>query len=148
MKSKLLARLEDPARSGTYRAARTDEILDALRGAGFDIARVDLAGAPDKDALLARFAAALAFPRWFGGNWDALEDCLKDLGWRAQDRRVVLIGGFEALRTHHPEDFDVLLDILGSAALYWRERERPFFAVFIDPAHVMALPDLFRPKST
>ena len=41
--------------------------------------RVDLAGCSDKATLLARLAAALQFPDWFGHNWDALSDCLTDL---------------------------------------------------------------------
>ena len=144
--SKLLARLQDASRSGAYRAPRSDEILDALRDAGFDLARVDLARASDKDALLANLAAALAFPQWFGRNRDALEDCLTDLAWRAADRHVLLIEGFGELRARHPDDFGVLLDILATCAQYWKERGRPFFAVFLDPEHALALPDLFRPR--
>jgi len=145
--SKLLARLQDASRSGAYRVPQTGEILDALRGAGFDVVRVDLAGAPDKTALLARFASALAFPQWFGGNWDALEDCLTDLAWRGQERHVLLIEGFEELRARRPDDLGVLLDILASSAQYWKERGRPFFAVFVDPGGALALPDLFRERT-
>ena len=145
--SKLLARLQDASRSGAYRVPQTGEILDALRGAGFDVVRVDLAGAPDKTALLARFASALAFPQWFGGNWDALEDCLTDLAWRAPDRHVLLIEGFEEVRARRPDDLGVLLDILASSAQYWKERGRPFFAVFVDPRGALALPDLFRQRT-
>jgi len=35
-------------------------------------------GAPDKAETLNAFAAALDFPAWFGGNLDALNDCLGD----------------------------------------------------------------------
>lgn len=144
--SKLLARLQDASRSGTYRAPRGDEILDALRGTEFDLARIDLTSVSDKDQLLGRFAAALAFPDWFGRNWDALEDCLTDLSWRTRDRHVLLIEGFENLRARRPDDFGVLVDILATSAQYWSERGRPFFAVFLDGGATLALPDLFRRK--
>jgi len=49
--------------------------------------RIDLAGCTDKATLLARFAAALHFPDWFGHNWDALSDCLTDLSWLAAHLR-------------------------------------------------------------
>jgi len=145
--SKLLARLQDASRSGVYRAPRSDAVLDALRGSDFDVARIDLSGVSDKAALLARLAEALAFPRWFGGNWDALEDCLTDLGWRAHARHVLLIENFEALRARQPDDFGVLLDVLASSAEYWHERERPFFTVLVDPVRALALPDLYRSRA-
>jgi hypothetical protein len=144
--SKLLARLQDASRSAAYKAPRVDEILDALRGAGFDLVRIDLTRVSDKEQLLAQFAAALAFPQWFGGNWDALEDCLTDLSWRTADRHVLLIEGFQGLRAGRPDDFGVLLDVIASSAQYWRDRGRPFFAVFVDPENTLSLPELFRRK--
>ena len=38
-------------------------------------------GLDDKDALLAALSERVGFPGWFGGNWDALSDCLRDLSW-------------------------------------------------------------------
>jgi hypothetical protein len=138
---KIMQRLTDAARSGVYRALREDEIVDAARGTRVDLARADLGGAPDKAALLERLALALGFPAWFGGNWDALEDCLTDLSWRAGAGHVVLIEGHGELPA---DDLGVLLDVLAAAAHYWAGRGRPFFAVFIDPGHALALPELFR----
>jgi len=144
--SKLLARLQDASRSAMYKAPGADEILDALQGAGFDLVRIDLTRVSDKERLLGQFASALAFPQWFGGNWDALEDCLTDLSWRPADRHVLLIEGFQSLRARRPDDFGVLLDVIASSAQYWSERGRPFFAVFVDPENTLVLPDLFRRK--
>ena len=144
--SKLLARLQDATRSGVYRVPQVDEILDAVRGTTVDVVRVDLAAVTDKERLLDQFASALAFPQWFGRNWDALEDCLGDLAWRAGDGHVLLIEGFENLSARRPDDFGVLLDILASSAQYWHERGRPFFVAFVDRTNALALPDLFRGK--
>jgi hypothetical protein len=141
---KLTRRLTDAARSGVYRSLRSDEIVDTVRGTRLDLARVDLGGAPDKQALLERLALALGFPAWFGGNWDALEDCLSDLSWRAGDGHVLLIEGHGELPA---DDLGVLFDVLAAAAGFWAGRGRPFFAVFIDPAHLLALPELFRRES-
>lgn len=141
---KLAQRLGDAARSGVYRTRQTIEIEDAVRGTRLDLARVDLGGAQDKDTLLERLALALGFPAWFGGNWDALEDCLGDLGWRAGEGHVLLFAGYQDLPG---DDLGVLLDVLAASAAYWAERGRPFFAVFVDAGHVLALPELFRAKS-
>lgn len=141
---KLTQRLTDAARSGVYRAPRADEVRDGARGTRLDIAGVDLDGAPDKETLLEKLSAALAFPAWFGGNWDALEDCLADLSWRAGEGHVLLIGGHGELP---PDDLGVLVDVLRAAAEHWAGRGKPFFAVFIDPGNELALPALFRPKA-
>jgi Barstar (barnase inhibitor) len=34
-----------------------------------------------KHDLLAMLATQLSFPDFFGGNWDALEECIGDLSW-------------------------------------------------------------------
>lgn len=140
---KLTQRLTDAARSGVYRVPRVDDVIDAARGTGLDLAQADLGGVRDKEALLARLARALGFPDWFGGNWDALEDCLCDLSWRPGAGHVLLLHGQEALL---PDDLGVLLDVLASCAGFWAESGRPFFAAFVDPGRVLALPDLYRQK--
>ena len=39
------------------------------------------AGIKSKAALLDALSIALHFPRYFGGNWDALDECIRDLSW-------------------------------------------------------------------
>ena len=141
--SKLLKRLGDAAKSGVYRACRADEILDAAQGSALRIVRIGLADAAGKQALMERVARALEFPQWFGGNWDALEDCLTDLSWSQAGGHVLLIEGAEGL----PDDQGgIFVDILASAAAWWAERRRPFFAVFVGGAEALPaqLPDLYR----
>jgi hypothetical protein len=66
-------RLPAPVRIGDLRAE--------LAVAGWDAPVVDGTGVRDRDALFDAFGAALSFPDWFGGNWDAFADCLGDLSW-------------------------------------------------------------------
>lgn len=141
--SKLRQRLNDASRSGVYRAGKSDAIEDAVRGTALDCARIGLQGVKSKDELLKTIARALAFPDWFGGNWDALEDCLGDLSWRPGEGHVVL---FRQAQDVAADDLGVLLDVLASSAEYWAGRRKPFFAVFVDPGHSLALPDLHREK--
>jgi RNAse (barnase) inhibitor barstar len=138
---KLVRRLQDASRSGVYRAGGEHEIADALRGSPLRLTRIDLGNVADKNALLERIARALEFPQWFGGNWDALEDCLGDLAWLNADGHVLAFQNAE----HLPQDErGVLLDVLGSSAEFWAGRGKPFFAVFIDPQRALSLPELFR----
>jgi hypothetical protein len=140
--SKLLQRLSDASKSGVYRASRADEILDATQGSELMVARVSLAGAAAKDALMTRVAAALKFPQWFGGNWDALEDCLTDLSWSSAGGHVLLLEGAAEMSG---DECGIFIDILASAAAWWADRKRPFFAVFLDGAPT--LPELYKSRS-
>jgi hypothetical protein len=128
---KLQQRLMDPARSGVYRVTRPDALLDAAAGGGLAVARIDL-----RQPVFEAFARALAFPDWFGRNWDALEDCLTDLSWREAAGQVVILEG--------NDESGILTDVLRSAAQFWAARSKPFFAVFVDPERKLELDDLFR----
>jgi hypothetical protein len=139
MKSKLRQRLEDPARSGVYRASRPDAVAEALQDGKMDLAHVSLKEVKNKDKLLEVIARQLRFPEWFGGNWDALEDCLCDLSWRKGSGHVLL---FEDFRMS--DELGILIDILGACAEFWASRGRPFFAVFVDPEGGLSLPPLYR----
>ena len=42
-----------------------------------------------KSELLATLASHIDFPDYFGGNWDALEECVGDLSWLSPGRVVL-----------------------------------------------------------
>ena len=130
--SKLLQRLRDPKRSGVYRASDAAAIREATAGSALDVVAIDAAADP-----LQEIAGALAFPKWYGGNWDALEDSLGDLSWRKGEGHVLVFTGY-------PGDSGLLIEVLRSTAEYWMQRKKPFFAVFIDPAAKLPLPQLYR----
>jgi hypothetical protein len=135
---KLLQRLRDASRSGVYRAAQAEQIVQAAGGSGLFLATIRFG---DKETLLRNIADALRFPDWFGHNWDALEDCLADLSWRDAAGFVLLFSDAEP-----GDDFGVLSDVLRSSAESWAARGKPFFAVFVDPARRLPLPALFTQK--
>jgi len=138
---KLLERLKDASRSGVYRPADDAVILEVVRGSGLDTVQVSFEGLKGKEDLLRTLAADLGFPKWFGGNWDALEDCLSDLSWRDAQGWVLILRSFEGL-PH--DDFGVLVEVLASAAESWAERGKRFFAGFVDPRRSLVLPDLYK----
>lgn len=140
---KLLGRMKDASRSGVYRATAEPVVLEVAGEAGLQVMAVTLAAARDKESLMKTLAEALGFPKWFGANWDALEDCLSDLSWREAPGWVLVLHDADALPG---DELGVLLEVLRSAAQFWAGRGRPFFAVFIDPQRSLALPDLYKEK--
>ena len=111
-------------------APLNDAAISALcvlaRSLGFECSRVDLEGCFDKGEFLDRIARALAFPAWFGRNWDALFDCISDLAWRPAPGYVLVFEHAAALQHTEPEVFDTALAILSDAAVSWQERGIPF----------------------
>lgn len=144
---RLAQRFLDTAKSGVYRVAGAGTPREAAREAGLAVLEIPLDGVADKATLLQRFAAALAFPDWFGGNWDALEDCLTDLSWHEAPGYVLLLHGAGAPAQCCPDDYGVLIDVLRESAQYWRERKLPFFAVAVDPDRQLALPMLYNERA-
>ena len=114
----------------------SSDLLEATRGSPLDVVPIKLSS--DVFGVLAK---SLDFPEWFGRNWDALEDCLSDLSWRKAGGTVLILRNCEAL---DQDRLGILIDVLASSAEFRAGRGKPFFAVFIDPARKLSLPELFR----
>ena len=71
------------------RARRSTASGSAERG--FELREIDGAAIAGKEELLDALAAALEFPDYFGGNWDALEEVLRDLGWLPAEGYVLVV---------------------------------------------------------
>jgi RNAse (barnase) inhibitor barstar len=83
------------------------------------VARIDGAAARDADDLFGQFSDALRFPAYFGWNWDALSDCLRDLNWLPADRYLVVIEEPAKLLSGDAEGRRILFGILGQASREW-----------------------------
>lgn len=75
------------------------------------------AGIQSKGALLDALARAGQFPEYFGGNWDALLDCLRDFGW-VREKQIVIVHSDVPLHAN-PVDCRIYLEILREAVNDW-----------------------------
>lgn len=76
----------------------------------------------EKPAALDELSLAFDMPRWFGHNWDALEDCLTDLEWLPRHGIILIMEGTLATA----EDTSTLMDILRDTCDFWEGESRPF----------------------
>lgn len=114
----------DVARSGVYHLppGNRDELIAAAEACACHVFRVDLARARDKESLLAAIGNDMAFPEWYGVNWDALADSLGDLGWRPAAGYLVILEHCDRVNGRAHDDFVAALQIFSAAADEWRER--------------------------
>ena len=142
--SALAKLLREHRKSGVYRAAEPPAPLDAAaHEAGYAFYRIGAAGIRTKSSMLGLIARVLAFPSWFGRNWDALEDCLTDLSWIDAPGIVIEFEGFDTYAKAVPDGFVVLLDIFKASAEYWRGEGKAFWVILTGkPAARLELPVL------
>ena len=104
---------------------------------GFVLRTIQGKKCPTPSALLDEFARVLAFPDYFGHNWDAFEECLADLEWLPAKGYIVLITDTDAVLPDDEEEYDTLLEVLDDAGEAWSKgqtadgRRAPFHVVFV-----------------
>lgn len=83
------------------------------------------------EELLRSLYYLLWLPGYFGFNWDALYDCLRDLAW-IPCRKVVLV--HEALPNLPGEDLKIYLEVLRDSVLDWEGDQAHELEVFFRSA--------------
>ncbi len=69
-----------------------------------------------KRELFQEWAAALQFPYYFGGNWDAFEECINDLDWIPMEHFVFFVTHTSHLLHTSERDFATFAQIMSEAA--------------------------------
>ena len=88
---------------------------------GFAFFHIDGKNITRKEQLMNHVATALHFPKHFGKNWDALEECLTDLEWVDADGYVIYYDNIDGLLDAHPDQFETLVEILRDSVAQWKE---------------------------
>jgi len=80
------------------------------------VARI-AAGVDSVPALFDTLAAQLSFPDYFGANWNALAECLRDLEWLPPGRVVLL---HEAMPAIDAVNLGLYIEVLAWSVQKWR----------------------------
>ncbi|RFC37505.1 MAG: Barstar (barnase inhibitor) [Candidatus Nitrotoga sp. SPKER] len=127
----LSLRLKDVREAGVYRlGCRLDELDAAVLEADCVLFEVDLTGIEGKEKFIAAIAQAVCVPNWFGRNWDALADTLRDLSWQPSCGYVLLLRNDNGTLGMAAEDHNIAMEIFADTVAFWKSQDKPFWVFF------------------
>jgi hypothetical protein len=97
----------------------------------FAVFEVSGACVESKGDLLSALARAMEFPSYFGMNWDALDECLRDLSWRPAKGYILLLRDAEQLWRRNGRLMGSLVGSWLFAAELWAKAGVSFHLVFV-----------------
>lgn len=109
-----------------------DGAAAAGRRAGWRVAELATPEGTDKQELLARCRQAFGLPDWFGANWDALADSLRDV--RPGEGHAGVLVVWDGSHGIPERDREVMVGILTERCAL-----RPDFAVVLVGANIQRL---------
>ena len=102
--------------------------LDEHGIAVFEVCGVAIKNADD---LLDALAQAMQFPEYFGRNWDALDECLRDMSWLPAKGYVLFLRDARRLWQQASDAAGQLVETWLFTAEEWGRSGVPFHLVFV-----------------
>lgn len=114
---------------GVYRVAglSPSDVLDVARTWRWESWYLNVAHVDTKQEFLSAIGRAMDFPAYFGKNWDALEECLRDLP--KAEGYILLIDNPAEFARAAPREWETALSILQSVSDFWLAEGTPFYAL-------------------
>ena len=128
----LQAQLAQTGRPGIFRITTREMVAlnEAAAALNLTFLNVDLTKSTNVPGFIKALKRDLNFPDWFGGNLDALNDCLTDFSWHPAAGYVITLSGSERLRSN-PTSFAMLNEVLANAVEEWQKRNVPFWVFYV-----------------
>jgi hypothetical protein len=99
-------------------------VTAALQQRGFHVHVIDvpLDAADLESALMNDLARGFAFPDYCGENWNAIDECMRDLEWLPADGYFCLLLHRDTLEQRIPQAFEIFLSVLRYASTDWKRQ--------------------------
>ncbi len=106
--------------------ASPKDVQAAAKRAKFAYFHIEGKNIARKEQLLNHVATALRFPDYFGGNWDAMEECLTDMEWVDAPGYLIYYDHIDGLAQGHPDQLETFVEICRDAVSSWKDDGTPF----------------------
>lgn len=100
-----------------------DELLPA--SGSVYVGRLNGQEMPDAVSAFQHFSEVLKFPEYFGWNWNAFYDCVRDLNWISADKRILIIESAESSLSRDDDGRKKFFGCLWRAGQRWSYTKRP-----------------------
>ncbi|MFF2064634.1 barstar family protein [Streptomyces sp. NPDC058200] len=100
-----------------------DELLPA--SGSVYVARLNGQDMPDETSAFQQFWELLKFPEYFGWNWNAFYDCLRDLQWLSSDYHILIIESADSVLSEDGVAREEFFRSLWRAGRRWSYTKRP-----------------------
>lgn len=104
-------------------SVRLDELLPT--SGSVYVARLNGQDMTDEISTFQQFDELLKFPEYFGWNWNAFYDCLRDLRWLSSDHHVLIIDAAESALSEDDVAREEFFRALWRAGQRWSYTKRP-----------------------
>ena len=84
-----------------------------------------------EDELFNIIAQFMNFPSYFGKNWDALSDCLKDMQWAPAKGYVLILRDSVDAWSKNPYMWGIFIEVWMAVSEFWRDFDIPFHLIFL-----------------
>ena len=111
--------------------ARWSVLKRALVAPGQVVLEGSLSEVRSKKELLSVVSTCMEFPDYFGWNWDALHECLRDLSWKEGSGYLLALHSAEIAWKRNPRVLSMLVDIWMSSAKEWARNGTGFHLAFV-----------------
>jgi RNAse (barnase) inhibitor barstar len=112
----------------------SDEETAARSGldeSGFLVFDIRVTHIGTKEALWSALAKEMRFPEYFGMNWDALDECLRDMSWLPAKGYVLFLRDARRFWQRASDIAGQFVESWLFAAEEWGHSDIPFHVVFI-----------------
>jgi RNAse (barnase) inhibitor barstar len=109
-----------------------EKIIEGLSQQGIQVFYLDGKEISSKETFLTKAAEVMKFPAYFGANWDAFDECITDLTWCPAEQYVLLYDRPDIFAQADPAQWEIAVDILGSAEEYWATTKTPLNYILLN----------------
>lgn len=102
--------------------SQAEMIRATLSGADVLIIELDGSKMRTVDGLFSEYQRGFLFPEYFGWNWNAFDECIRDLEWLPARKYVTIIGRADQLLSKEGAEITTYLRIIQSAGKSWSSR--------------------------